>query len=99
MGCTRTGRHNTGSTIHNEKRNASSRSSEHTETERNVGADGMDQTENPPHLKGGGIPRPLFSVHCGPEGPAVGAKRLHAAEGCEGERSEAVVPETTDLTD
>ena len=33
---------------------------------------------------------------CGPEGPAVGAKRPHAAEGCEGERSETVVPEATD---
>ena len=45
------------------------------------------------HLEGG-IP-PLFSVHCGPEGPAAGAKRLQAAEGREGERSETVVPEAT----
>ena len=49
---------------------------------------------NPHHFEGGGYP-PLFSVHCGPEGPAAGAKRLHAAEGREGERSEAVVPEAT----
>ena len=33
---------------------------------------------------------------CGPEGPAVGAKRLHAAEGGEGERSETAVPEAVD---
>ena len=39
------------------------------------------------------IPRRL---PCGPEGPAVGAKCLHAAEEREGERSETVVPEATD---
>ena len=32
-------------------------------------------------------------MYCGPEGPAAGAKRTHAAEGREGERSETVVPE------
>ena len=36
------------------------------------------------------------SPPCGPEVHAAGAKRLHAAEGHEGERSETVVPETTD---
>ena len=34
----------------------------------------------------------------GPKGPAAGAKRRHAAEGCEGERSESVVPEGTHQT-
>ena len=33
---------------------------------------------------------------CGPEGLAAGAKRSHAAEGREGERSEGIVPEATD---
>ena len=33
---------------------------------------------------------------CGPEGPAAGAKRLHRAEGREGERSETVVPDAAD---
>ena len=33
---------------------------------------------------------------CRPEGPAAGAKRLHSAEGREGERSETVVPEAAD---
>ena len=33
---------------------------------------------------------------CGPKGPAAGAKRLHAAEGREGERSKSVVPEAVD---
>ena len=36
---------------------------------------------------------------CGPDGPTADAKRLHAAEGCEGERSEIVIPEATDFTD
>ena len=38
---------------------------------------------------------PSFERNCGPEGPAAGAKRPHAAKGCEGERSEAA----TDSTD
>ena len=38
----------------------------------------------------------LLLFACGPEGLAAVTKRLHAAEGREGERSEAVVPETTD---
>ena len=38
---------------------------------------------------------PLFPVHCEPEGPAAGAKRLYMAEGREGERSETAVPEAT----
>ena len=40
----------------------------------------------------------MFLLHflCGPEGPAAGAKRPHAAEGREGERSETVVPEAAD---
>ena len=51
----------------------------------------------PTILKGGDTPtNPLFSVHCGPEGPGAGAKRTHAAEGREGEHSETVVLETTD---
>ena len=40
----------------------------------------------------------MFLLHfpCGPKGPTAGAKRPHAAEGREGERCEAVVPEATD---
>ena len=43
----------------------------------------------------------MFFLHfpCGPNGPAADVKRPHAAEGLEGERSEATVPETTDQTD
>ena len=37
-------------------------------------------------------------MHCGPGGLAAGAKRPHAAEGREGEHSEAVVPEATHWT-
>ena len=36
---------------------------------------------------------------CGPEGPAAGAKRPHAAQGSEGERSETVVLEAADSAD
>ena len=47
-----------------------------------------------PYPFGGGC-RPmtaaLFLVHCGPQGPAAGARRPHGAEGREGERSEAFV--------
>ena len=47
--------------------------------------------------QGGYDPRsPPFQCNCAPEGPAAGAKRPHVAEGCEGERSETIVPETTD---
>ena len=52
------------------------------------------KTQHPDHFEGG-IP-PLFVVQCRPEGPAAGAKRPHAAEGHEGERSETIVPEATD---
>ena len=44
---------------------------------------GSPKADNPPQ-------------RCGPEGPAAGAKRPHAAEGREGKRSETVVPEAVD---
>ena len=56
----------------------------------NIGPQGI-----PSHHLEGGIPPLLFLVHGGPEGPAAGAKRPHAAEGREGERSETVVTEAT----
>ena len=43
--------------------------------------------------------RPVLRIdidRCGPEGPAAGAKRPHAAEGRAGARSETIVPEATD---
>ena len=53
---------------------------------------------DPSSIKGGGVhpPPPPFQRICGPEGPAADAKRPHAAEGRDGERSETVVPEATD---
>ena len=48
--------------------------------------------EIPTILMGGDTP-PIFGA---PEGPAAGAKRPHAGEGRQGERSETVVPEATD---
>ena len=52
----------------------------------------------PTCLSKGGMTRPPspFQCNCEPERPAAGAKRPHAAEGREGERSETVVPEATD---
>ena len=51
----------------------------------------------PTLLWGGDTRHPLlFSVHCGPEGPAAGPKGPQRARRArEGERSEAVVPEAT----